>query len=67
MIVSTGYGAEIDALVSAISASAALTFKGSAPAVAIGASIARNLIGFDEFGGPNPLEVSVSSHAKRFW
>src|SRR5690606_21193572 len=51
---------EIDAFVRAISLSAALTFKGSGTAVAIGVSIARNLIGWEEFGGADPLTVEAS-------
>src|SRR5690606_31947674 len=57
VIVSAVNSAEIDALVRAIAVSGTLSFQGAAPAVAIGVSVARNLIGWEEFGGADPFQV----------
>jgi hypothetical protein len=43
--------------VQASALSGAVGFSGASPAVAIGFSLARNLIGWSEFGGSDPIEV----------
>jgi hypothetical protein len=49
---------EITALVKATAASVAVS-GGTTPAVAIGFSLARNLIGWTEYGGSDPIEVQA--------
>ena len=58
--VAADYDASIDALVAAAAVSAAISGSGSTPAVGIGFSIARNLIGWREYDGKDAIEVQAT-------
>ena len=50
-----------DILSTVVSCSVAVAISGSAtsPGVSIGVSIARNFIGWSEYGGPTPVQVQA--------
>ncbi|MGB7817523.1 MAG: hypothetical protein WBL35_02135, partial [Ornithinibacter sp.] len=63
--VSATNSSEIHALIAAIAVAVSAAVSGSTPGVAIGFSLARNLIGWEEYGGVSPIEVkarAISSH-----
>ncbi|MDX5318956.1 MAG: hypothetical protein LPK38_06370, partial [Actinomycetes bacterium] len=57
--ITTGYSARIDALVAALSVAVGGAATGTTPGIAIGVSVARNLIGWEEFGGVDPILVKA--------
>ncbi|MCO6459637.1 MAG: hypothetical protein J5I93_30345, partial [Pirellulaceae bacterium] len=58
--VSTVNSAQIDAVVEATAVSVAISLGGSSPAIAIGASVAENAIGFSSLADRQPLDVTAS-------
>ncbi len=58
---STVYDAVIDATVRALAVAVAVSGSGTTPAVAIGISVARNLIGWQQFGNPTAFDNSHTS------
>ncbi|MGB7964549.1 MAG: hypothetical protein WCF12_16525, partial [Propionicimonas sp.] len=59
--ITTTNSSTITAVIAAISAALALAPDGSQKAVAIGVSIARNLIGWAEWGGADPIAVKAQA------
>src|SRR5947209_3089588 len=57
--VTTTDSATIDATVKAVAAAVAGSLENSVPGVAIGFSLARNFIGWTEFGGTNSISVNA--------
>ncbi len=65
LTVAASNSSEIHALIAAIAVAVSAAVSGSTPGVAIGFSLARNLIGWEEYGGVSPVEVkarAIGSH-----
>ncbi|MGB4916660.1 MAG: hypothetical protein WBO89_03020, partial [Propionicimonas sp.] len=57
--ITTAITAGIDALVTALAVAIGGGLSGTTPGIAIGFSLARNLIGWAEYGGVTPIEVKA--------